>query len=67
MVVGGFRWFLGGCRSFLLLVTTRVKLLRRNLNLGLNRQQNISNNNSHVSIALTLNFDVKTLAFFKRS
>ena len=30
-------------------------------------QRNISNNNSHMKIAFTLNSDVKTLAFFKRS
>ena len=29
-------------------------------------QRNISDNNSHVSIALTLNFDIKTSVFFKR-
>ena len=30
-------------------------------------QLNMSNNNSHVSITLTLNFDIKASVFFKRS
>ena len=46
----------------------RSKVIAGKFKLGLEpMQRNISNNNSHVSIAFTLNFDVKTLASFERS